>query len=645
MTSEDGTTTLGDKRVLIVLMPWAAPVFPGLGPALLRSILNRDGISCDILYGNLVFSKMIDGDAFFEQHLGKFAICELAFTPYYFNSPQAKAAEALWRHARDSARDGSLHKLERYEWLVSRAGACLDAVYASVPWDRYDIIGFSVMMQQTVPSLALARMIRRDHPDMRIVFGGPNCSWPMGEEIIRCFPEVDVVVEGEADGVIGPLVRELRSGGRLTPRGVYYRDEGGNVRRTAPGAPFTDVNGLPVPDYGPFFEQMEALGLDHFQPYLQMETSRGCWWGQKHHCSFCSLEDALIKFRSKSEDGVLREILDLASRHRYTEFFPTDSIMNHRFYKTLLPRLAQLREDAGFDFTFFFEVKSNLKRKHARVLRAAGVNAVQPGIESFNDHILELMDKGSSGIRQVQCLKALAECGIVANWNMIFRNPNERAEDYRQLVALIPFLHHLPPLHDEGLTPMLLMRFSPYFERPEKYGIRNVRPAYFYADIFPAPTIDLHKIAFYFDFDHSDHENEELKALHLELVDAIEQWRKCYRENSLEQFRGPGFVNVVDRRAPFPGDLTPAAGAETVITLEGKHAELFSYWDDVRTHEETVRSFAGRIAPNEIDAFVEEMVRRRLVYRSADGALLNLPLLFDVRERSHALPRQLLVVS
>jgi len=616
-------------------MPWAPPVFPGLGPALLRSVLNRDGVPCDIYYANLVFSRMIEGDSFFEQHFGKFAISELAFTPYYFNSSPDEAAAGLWSHARGSARDGSLHKAERYRWLVSRAGACLEEVYASIPWGEYDIVGFSVMMQQTVPSLALARRIKREYPDIRILFGGPNCSWPMGEEILKCFPEVDFVVEGEADGVITPLIRDMRSARPVSVPGVYYRDGQGQVCRTAQGRPFGEVDTLPIPDYQPFFEQLERLGVDHVHPYLQLELSRGCWWGQKHHCSFCSLEDNLMQFRAKSEDRALAELLALAARHRYTEFFPTDSIINHRFYATLLPRIAELREREGYDFTFFFEIKSNIRREHATALRAAGVNAVQPGIESFNDHILALMDKGSTGIRQMQCLKMLAEHGIVANWNMIYRNPNELPEDYRELLSIIPFVRHLPPLHEEGLTPMLLMRFSPYFERPIDHGIRNVRPAHFYSQVFPDPSIDLGRLAFYFDYDHDDHKDQELAGYHLQLRAAIERWRRCYRENSLTQLRGPGFVTVLDSRVPEDADVPPDEEMPTKsIRIDGGRAEIFAFCDEIRGETEILRAFEGRIPPGEITGFLDEMVAARLMYRSPKGQVINLPLLLDVRERS-----------
>src|SRR4029078_9458024 len=63
----------------------------------------------------------------------------------------------------------------------------------------YDIVGFSSTFQQNIPSLALARELKRRHPGVKILFGGANCEDEMGRELHRSFPFLDVVCSGEAD--------------------------------------------------------------------------------------------------------------------------------------------------------------------------------------------------------------------------------------------------------------------------------------------------------------------------------------------------------------------------------------------------------------------------------------------------------------
>ena len=536
------------QRVLLIVMPWAPAQFPAVGPTLLRSILIRDGLECDILYANIVFSKLMENDAAIEKLIITLPISEVAFTPFYFGTPVIEAAQLLYDNIAPFSSDPSHYPLQRFEKVVQAAGECLDQLISEIDWAHYDVVGFSVMMQQTVPSIALAKKLKQLHPNIKIVFGGANASVPMGRAMLRAFPEIDYVVEGEADAVITPLVRSVRSGERPTVPGVSYRNAAGEFCQSADSQPFYELDSLPVPDYGPFFEQVRVLDLQYITPFVPFETSRGCWWGAKHHCTFCGIGDDVMKFRSKSEDVIFDEILSLSANNMLPDLFAVDSIINYQFYRSLLPQLATLRERHDLDLSFFFECKSNIRREQAFLFRNGGVREVQPGIESFDDHVLSLMNKGTTAARQIQCLKLLAENGIEAAWNLIYKNPGETADDYREIVHAIPFVHHLPPVHEHGLIPMQVSRYAPYHNAPERYGIKNVRPHDYYKSLFPSDHVEINDLAFYFAYDAVEPPTEELNALYSELQEAIDVWRKSYRPNSLVQLRGPGFVRVIDRR-------------------------------------------------------------------------------------------------
>jgi ribosomal peptide maturation radical SAM protein 1 len=616
-------------KVLLLVMPWAPPQFPGLGPALLKSILEKNSVPCDIFYGSLIFSKLTQGDRFVERQLSKVPLCEIVFTPYYYGGDLNAAAEELRKYVLKIAASPDKHTPELYAWVVKQAGLCLDEIFETIEWGHYDIVGFSVMMQQTVSSVALAKRIKSRFPHLKIVFGGPSVSWPMGAELIKNFPEIDFIVEGEADALITPLIEKIRSKATNfeTIPSLLYRKPDGSICRTGDGIPFNELDSLPAPDFLPFFHQLENSGLRHVQPYLPFETSRGCWWGQKHHCTFCGIDDNLMKFRTKSPQRVIDEILTLSARHQLTEFFAVDSIINISFFKTLLPIIEKLRIESGLDFTFFFETKSNLRREHVEIFRNGGVNSVQPGIESFSDEVLGLMNKGTTSARQIQCLKLLAEAGIVANWNMIYSNPFETVEAYDEMIAAIPFLYHLPPLHEEGLIPMQINRYAPYHNTPELFGIRNLRPKEHYEKIFPDHRIDFNKLSFYFDYDHDDHANVDLKKGHLALQEAIEHWRDVYRPGSLVQSRGPGFVQIVDRRTVGKGPAEPE-----IVTLVSPFSEVFSACDELCSESELIQRFSELIAPENIRSLIEDFISKRFIYRSKSGQLINLPLLEGVRE-------------
>src|SRR5262249_48286245 len=143
---------------------------------------------------------------------------------------------------------------------------------------------------------------------------------------------------------------------------------------------------------------------------LAFEASRGCWWGQKKHCTFCGLNRETMTFRVKSAERVLGTMRRLSSRYTFRHLQAADNILAMSYWKTLLPRLAEERlSSAGKPVSIFFEVKPNLSRAQVKAMADAGVAHVQPGIESLSTHLLELMAKGVTGLQNVYLLKCCAE--------------------------------------------------------------------------------------------------------------------------------------------------------------------------------------------------------------------------------------------
>ena len=72
----------------------------------------------------------------------------------------------------------------------------------------------------------------------------------------------------------------------------------------------------PYPDHSDFLRDFSASAASlHLRPELTMETSRGCWWGQKHHCTFCGLNGKGMRYRSKSSTRAFDEIVHLVGAY------------------------------------------------------------------------------------------------------------------------------------------------------------------------------------------------------------------------------------------------------------------------------------------------------------------------------------------
>src|SRR5262249_5754033 len=149
----------------------------------------------------------------------------------------------------------------------------------------------------------------------------------------------------------------------------------------------------------------------------------------------------------------------------------------------------------------------NLTPEQLRVLALGGVRCLQPGIESFDNHLLKLLKKGTTVILNVRFLKWAHHYGIAVIWNLLHGIPGERAEDYERQLAVLRLITHMPP--PSSLPRIELMRFSPYYFDSEAFGIFNVRPSAMYSCIYPA-DVDLRRIAYLFDYDARNTVSQEI---------------------------------------------------------------------------------------------------------------------------------------
>jgi ribosomal peptide maturation radical SAM protein 1 len=485
------------RRVLLLSMPFAALDRPSLGLSLLKARLHEEGVACDVRYPAFTFADFIGLEEYLWLH------CGLPYTA--FAGDWTFTADL---HGTSTARDAAyVDEILRRTWrldeptvarILHARAYCkpfLEHCLAAYDWERYDVVGFTSTFEQNVASLALARRLKDAYPDLLIVFGGANWEGEMGEELHRQFPFVDVVCSGEADDSFPRLI----AGAPLRQtRGIVFRERGRTVS-TGPAPLVRDLDTLPVPDYDDYFAALEASPAGAaVTPILLLETSRGCWWGAKHHCTFCGLNGGAMTFRSKTADRALDEIRRLCESYGSRMLSVVDNILDMRYFKTLLPLLAE----EELELNLFYEVKANLSREQVGQLATAGVRCIQPGIESFSDHVLTLMRKGTTGLQNVQLLKWCREFGVKPEWNLLYGFPGETPSDYAAMLPLFDAIDFLEPPGAHG--PVRLDRFSPYHSDPRGFGIEGIEPLAPYRYLYPFPREALLRIAYYFDFDYAD---------------------------------------------------------------------------------------------------------------------------------------------
>jgi ribosomal peptide maturation radical SAM protein 1 len=589
-------------------MPFAALDRPALGLGLLQAALRRDGVDCDTRYLAFGFTDFVGVEDYLwvasELPYTAFA-GDWTFTEDLYGSRLAADRDYVNGVLRGYWKLGE-PEIARIMRVRGYVGPYLEHCMSTVPWDSYDVVGFTSTFEQNLASLALARRVKAAHPDVAIAFGGANWEGEMGRELHRRFPFVDFVCSGEADDSFPSLVRSLAGGGpKLSAiKGIVYRERG-RTRATGAAALVRDLDALPYPDFDPFFRDRDASPTAaHVTPVMLVETGRGCWWGAKSHCTFCGLNGGAMGFRSKTAERALAEIDHLHRRYGTDTFSAVDNILDMGYFKSLLPMLA---ED-GASVTLFYEVKANLTREQVRLLAAAGVTRIQPGLESMSDHVLKLMGKGTTSLQNVQLLKWCREYGVVPEWNLLYGFPDETPEDYAEMARTFDAIWFLDP--PSGWGPVRLDRFSPYHGDPAGHGMVGVRPMLPYRHLYPFPDEALMRVAYYFDYDYAD--GRDPLAYAGPVVDKVRAWIDDGDRGGVWQLERDGDAVLVDDRPP----------RRRTVRLRGWAAQAYEACDSIQT----VRSLLRRpeldgVSPRLLTALLERLVSQRLMLRSGERYL------------------------
>ncbi|GHH42566.1 RiPP maturation radical SAM C-methyltransferase [Lentzea cavernae] len=539
---------MSTRPATLVSMPFQQVDRPSIQLGLLKAIAGAHGFPVRTLHAGLDFAERI-GLGYFSllaDHRGP-QIGEWLFSAEAFGAAAPDPDGLLLDELADrlSYLDGP-DVSARERLLATReqdVPAFLDALADEL--EGVQLVGFTSTFQQNTASFALARRLKERSPGVLTVFGGANFDGEMGLELVRSVDCVDFAVIGEADTAFPALLAAIEAGDDPSVIPGVARRDGNQVVATPPAAPRAQLDDLPAPDYDEYFERAARLNLPTDHVALPFESARGCWWGAKHHCTFCGLNGSTMRFRSKSPKHVLAELDEQSRRYRTFRFDAVDNILAPGYLKELLPALAE----RGRDYQIFYEVKANLTRPQVKALAAAGVTRLQPGLESLSSHVLSLMDKGVRASQNVNLLRWARYYGISVGWNVLWGFPGETGQDYADQAAAIPHLTHLQP--PAGAARVWLERFSPLFTR---FPLAWKRPEASYQHVYPS-TVDIGKMAYFFDYEL---ESALAPDAYSGVQDAVRRWEEAWNEQPpvLLYRSAPGFLQIYDGRPERQGTYT-----------------------------------------------------------------------------------------
>lgn len=572
------------KPVALVSMPTLGPHIPSFTLGILKPTLERAGITAEPFSFFLHFAKMIGW--------------ELAFELSYVDT--AMAGEWIWTQAAFGKFADDQAYLKKFgpevKALMEKAGGfkparlkqlknrdCprfIDWAVEQGDWSKYSFVGFTVVFQQLIASLALAKAIKKKNPKVPIVFGGATFEDDIAEEVLKNCDFVDAVHCGDADETLPELARRLEAGESLEGlKGVMFKEDG--ALKYAGRAPnLMQLEKTPSPDYDDYYQLIDELGIDEWdnapEIMLPIETARGCWYGMKNHCTFCGLNRQGMEFRHKPAAQVLEMLKGLSRRYGTTHFNAIDNILAPEYVEKLF---GQLKAEHT-DLKLHYEIRPTVNHEKLKLMKEGGLFSVQPGVESFSTHVLTLMKKFTTGVKNLELIKWTTYYGIDNLYNILYGFHGEVPQDYVDQAATIRKIPHFHAPYTMALARP--DRGSPMYEQRAAHGIVKMTPAACYPFLFPKP-FDLQKISYYFEDERVGVPDEEVYQECLGLVD---HWRASWtsaRRRTLTYLKGYDTVTVHDHRSDTPKQ----------VRFDDRGAKLLDALADARRHEDLLAEFDG----------------------------------------------------
>lgn len=306
----------------------------------------------------------------------------------------------------------------------------LEDIYLEVDAQRAmaqkpDLLAISAFSEKYNQVQRDVRAIRREHPELPIILGGPHIS-AMPQSL---FQDINLGVIGEGEKPMSSLVQAYLDDGELRPerlrdiKNLVFWNENQSLERTLFEDRIRDLDALPLPRreimkaWWPFTDQDVVFDRGVY-------TSRGC----SFRCHFCMYSERANLIRYVSIDKVMEDIMDILRHYPeqkhiifYDDLFVTK--------KSRLKKLADAIRSEGIHKRVSFGCMAKTSffdAEYAQILRDMNMRVISWGFESGADEVLQyLKDRHSTVRKHQQSIDISRQYGIMAGGYFIIGAPPE----------------------------------------------------------------------------------------------------------------------------------------------------------------------------------------------------------------------------
>tara|TARA_Y100000310_G_scaffold339785_1_gene433557 strand:+ start:1260 stop:2690 length:1431 start_codon:yes stop_codon:yes gene_type:complete len=312
------------------------------------------------------------------------------------------------------------NKIE-HEIFDMRFGYTLEELKKKIKEFKPDLIGFSIFTYHHDIPYDYAKSIKKDFPNIHILFGGPHASTVKSQILEESIADYGLIREGEN------AILSLCKGKKLSEIDSLIFREKGKVIQNQEG-PFVDVTRLSFPKY-------EKFELNRYlRKQINIMTSRGC----PYSCTYCSIKTTVGRqMRMRTPKHVAEEV-----KYWYDKDYRNLDFTDDNFAFDRERTLGICEEISKMNFKDLkISVCNGIRadkvdREVLTQMKKMGVSEISIGVDGGNNKVMKASKRGETVEQIDEAIKIACELDYIVNLFFIVGMPQETMEDVKESIKL-----------------------------------------------------------------------------------------------------------------------------------------------------------------------------------------------------------------
>lgn len=337
-------------------------------------------------------------------------------------------------------------------------------------WDKYDVIGFSIISSYSYDILKRCYNASKKKPGVVTIAGGYQAV-KFNNNVFEDF-NADIIFRGEGEDSIRSFCEHYEDSNYSAIKGIIYRDANQDIQTTE-GPLWVDVDKIPFParDLIPVEDIVMTDRLAGTElKMVHMLFSRGC----KYNCLYCAAnQDHRIKeIRYRDKHLIIKELQELKERYLIDGFSIIDDCFLTDQEKAIEICEYITSQHIGLQWSLAARV-DNINEEVLKALRNAGCIEIKFGVETGSDTLLQRMRKGVTVADAEKAIRQTKKYGMKVKLFIITGLPFETDDTHNETKKF------LERMHSENLVDRIsLLRYTPLagsyiYDHPEPYGVKK----------------------------------------------------------------------------------------------------------------------------------------------------------------------------